>query len=173
MRFESREAEMGREREIAAEPVRALAESCSFGSDAQYVKQRLPSIFDQLRQANAYIDKLENQVREITTVVTQLKAERPLPPPQPSNSDTAALQNAWNLARHVLAVIPTAPSLESQPPSLASLSLALDFTREMDRLAGTRKGGARRDEDIFTEENLDKVVGRVKSWERVVRGGQK
>lgn len=53
------------------------------------------------------------------------------------------------------------------------MSLALDFVREMDRLVGTRKGEARRDEDIFTEENLDKVVGRVKSWERVVRGGSK
>lgn len=133
-------------------------------------QQRLPSIFDQLRQANAYIDKLETQVREITTVVTTLKSERA---PISSNSDPLAIQNAWNLARHVLAVIPTIPSTNKDPPSLSSLSLALEFTREMDRLVGNRKSDMRRDEDIFTEENLEKVKGRLQSWERVVRGEKK
>lgn len=137
------------------------------------VDAKADSLVSKLRAAKAQITLLTAQLEGISG---QLKAQngRAVPPvaaPQTSNS----LQDAWDVARHLFAVTPVPPTV-SDPPSLATLSLALDFARAMDSLvhgSETSDGGveepARRDEEVFTEANLEAVLDKARSWERVVR----
>jgi len=54
-------------------------------------------------------------------------------------------------------------SSPSPGPSLLSLHRALAFTRSVDQLAH-RTRAPRRDEDVFAEENLRRVLGVVDEW---------
>ncbi|GAA5903236.1 hypothetical protein JCM6882_008114 [Rhodosporidiobolus microsporus] len=83
-------------------------------------------------------------------------------------------QAAFEVVKHLTSLLPSLSlsSASSTPqPSLSSLGLALSFTRQIDQLAHNLPH-ARRDEDVFRQENLEGVLRRVKGWERVVRGGE-
>ncbi|GAA5900646.1 hypothetical protein JCM5296_006737 [Sporobolomyces johnsonii] len=160
----------------------------------------------ELRDAQDYIAYLQDELRAIRDVVVQLREvpeALPLPnghalhsappskphPPSSQPTPTAAAeltnasQEAFEVVKHLIALLPslslspaTQPSPSSQshpsavaPPSLHSLSLALRFTRSLDALV--HHGQERRDEDVFEEGNLGRVERRVRGWERAVREG--
>ncbi|GAA5867663.1 hypothetical protein JCM8547_001335 [Rhodosporidiobolus lusitaniae] len=98
---------------------------------------------------------------------------------QDRREDAAVLEEtagaAFEVVKHLLTTLPShSPSSSSSssphPPSLTTLALALRFTREIDQLAHASPG-LRRDEDVFTAENLERVGRRVGGWERAVREG--
>lgn len=61
-------------------------------------------------------------------------------------------------------LLPASPSLTpSHGPSLLSLHRALAFTRSIDQLAH-RTRDPRRDEDVFGDDNLARVLGLVGEW---------
>ncbi|GAA5877006.1 hypothetical protein JCM1840_007095 [Sporobolomyces johnsonii] len=160
----------------------------------------------ELRDAQDYIAYLQDELRAIRDVVVQLREvpeALPLPnglalhsappskphPPSSQPTPTAAAeltnasQEAFEVVKHLIALLPSlslspssqpSPSSQSHPsaaapPSLHSLSLALRFTRSLDALV--HHGQERRDEDVFEEGNLGSVERRVRGWERAVREG--
>ncbi|GAA5976323.1 hypothetical protein JCM11641_005981 [Rhodosporidiobolus odoratus] len=81
-------------------------------------------------------------------------------------------QAAFGLVKHILTQLPSLSPSYSTPPSLHSLSSALSFARQVDQLAHNVPR-LRRDEDVFEKGNLEKVLVRVKGWERAVRAGER
>ncbi|KAK4704762.1 hypothetical protein P7C70_g1447, partial [Phenoliferia sp. Uapishka_3] len=99
-----------------------------------------------------------------------LLSSRPLPPnpPAPTRApDPEPTQALWDIARHLLSLLPSPNSPSSLP--LETISSALQFARDMDRLV---EGRERREGDVFGEGNLERVGRRVGSWERAVRTGR-
>ncbi|GAA6004183.1 hypothetical protein JCM10207_002470 [Rhodosporidiobolus poonsookiae] len=148
-----------------------------------YLQDELRSISDvvaQLRERpeDALHDAAPNGVNDHGKREAQSRAP-------PAEQDEAVLQAtnaaAFNVVKHLVALLPslslspTSPSPSSSslapgaPPSLSSLALALSFTRDLDQLAH-RSPFVRRDEDVFAVGNLERVMGRVKGWERAARG---
>ncbi|GAA5855019.1 hypothetical protein JCM9279_005725 [Rhodotorula babjevae] len=155
--------------------------------DAQDVNLQL---VQELRSAQDYITYLQHELHAITDVVQQLR-EKPEPSPHvleqyesapqlrragPQLSDREQVeqtaQAAFEVVKHTLAMLPSLPSSSlpspgdpssSSGPALLSLHRALAFTRSVDQLAH-RTRDPRRDEDVFAEENLCRVLGVVDEW---------
>ncbi|KAM0753433.1 hypothetical protein T439DRAFT_322338, partial [Meredithblackwellia eburnea MCA 4105] len=88
---------------------------------------------------------------------------------QRHEEDERELQGAWAVMKHTISLLPT-PDPASSSLSLNSISNALQFIRNIDELVQDPRGMKRRDEDIFKEENLERLERRLKGWSGVVRG---
>ncbi|GAA5902992.1 hypothetical protein JCM8208_000425 [Rhodotorula glutinis] len=148
-------------------------------------------LVQELRDAQDYIAYLQNELHAITDVVQQLR-EAPETSPHVLEQYPSALpqqhrarpqlsereqveqtaQAAFEVVKHTLSMLPSLPSSlspsspspsPSPGPSLLSLHRALAFTRSVDQLAH-RTRDPRRDEDVFGEDNLRRVLGLVGEW---------
>ncbi|SCV73887.1 BQ2448_6317 [Microbotryum intermedium] len=138
-------------------------------------------LISELREANEYISLLQDDIENISRIVSELKADRTREQARLEEFRRAQLplsaqeQAELAVARHLISLLPsfvaaTPPSRSRLPTSVNSLALAVAFTRSIDSLVQHGpQGENRRDEVVFTQDNVEKMLKRVKKWERVVR----
>ncbi|SDA01455.1 BZ3500_MvSof-1268-A1-R1_Chr10-1g02683 [Microbotryum saponariae] len=138
-------------------------------------------LVSELREANEYITHLQNDIEAISRIVLELKADRTREQARLEEFRRAQLplsaqeQAELSVARHLISLLPSfmaaaPPSRSLLPTSVNSLALAVAFTRSIDSLIQNGpQGEVRRDEIVFTQDNVERMLRRVKKWEKVVR----
>ncbi|KDE05318.1 hypothetical protein MVLG_04349 [Microbotryum lychnidis-dioicae p1A1 Lamole] len=138
-------------------------------------------LVSELREANEYITHLQHDIEAISRIVLELKADRTREQARLEEFRRAQLplsaqeQAELSVARHLISLLPSfmaaaPPSRSLLPTSVNSLALAVAFTRSIDSLVQNGpQGEFRRDEIVFTQDNVERMLRRVKKWEKVVR----
>ncbi|KAK4048474.1 hypothetical protein OIO90_005805 [Microbotryomycetes sp. JL221] len=158
--------------------------------ELQHARSYIAHLQQQLRSINGMVNEMKSSRLSSTSQVDDpirvLPARFPPPPPPPQvgsvaasdeetllgdetlrhaergvNVDRGENEAVLNVAKHILSLVPSLHDL----PSIESLSLALDLTRALDSRVHD-SNSRRRDQDIFTKDNIGMLIKSVDEWRR-------
>ena len=108
------------------------------------------------------VAQLREQLAQATTTATEYRNRKVEPTTPTIFQLEPTTEEIWDFVKCVIASHPNLPLPTTNLP-IKSISNNLQFTRKLDRLIHHSEKN-RRDEEIFDQENLEIIIGRVRSW---------